>query len=174
MKIDRLNQETILVTMAAQDMRDYALDFENDTKPEQLHSGLRRLLYLVGETCAFSPRGKRFSVEALPAREGCLLVICVHPARRRIYRIKGGRVRLYVFVGADDLLDWLLLKEDLRYTLYRYRSRYVLIPAQPAQKAQSVLRRLTEYAVPLPADRITAARVREYGELIQPSTDRRS
>ena len=165
MKIDRLNQGTILVAMAAQDMRDYALDFERNADVGQVRAGLKKLLCHVGEACAISPRGRSFLVEALPAREGCLLVISVHPARRRVYHVKGGRRMLYAFEKADDLLDWLRIGDAMRYTLYRYGSGFVLIPAPSAPR--SSLRRLAEYSRLIAADRITQARVAEYGVLVK-------
>ena len=74
MKIDRLNQGTILVSMAAQDLRDYKLDFSKETEPNAVHSGLKRLLHHVGERCSITPGGRSFLIEALPSKEGCLLL----------------------------------------------------------------------------------------------------
>ncbi len=164
MRIDRLNQGTILVAMEAQDMREYELDFERDTDISRVRGGLKRLLYRIGEECAFSPRGMSFLVEALPAGEGWLLMISVHPGRRRIYRVKGGRRLLCVFDSVDSLLDWKSKAKCARYTLFRWRGLYVLLPEGHVSPAEHRL--LSEYGRMIAADKVAVARVREYGAIV--------
>ena len=165
MKIDRLNQGTILVSMAAQDLRDYKLDFGKETEPNAVHSGLKRLLHHVGERCSITPGGRSFLIEALPSKEGCLLLISVRSARRHVYRVKGGFPSVVcVFERMDDLLDWMLRERDLRYTLYRFRGLFVLLPSHTLSLVQR--RRLGEYGRMIAADRIMLARVKEYGEKV--------
>lgn len=165
MRIDRLSQGTILVAMAADDLEDYRLDFGSQSELSSVQSGLKRLLYHVGQRCAFSPRGRSFLVEALPSAEGCLLLISVRPARRRVYRVKGGCPHtMCVFTHIDDLLDWMNRENGLSFTLYRFREMYVLLPVQCPTRAQQRL--LGEYGRLITANKIMLARVREYGKML--------
>ena len=162
MRIDRLDQKTILVAMAQQDMRDYALDFAAGADAARSREGLKALMRRVGEECGLNSRGRSFLVEALPARDGCLLIISVHPSRRRKYRFKRHTLRtVCVFDDADILLDWLALKPRFSYTVYRYEDRWALIPSITAKPSALVL--LCEYGRILTADAPTLARIREYG-----------
>ena len=160
MTIEMLNKGTILVQMAADDMRRYDLSFDDAAAPEK---GLKKLLYHVGEECGIDQRGKSFLVEALPSRDGCLLIISVRRIRK-VYRIKRGSARtLCVFDTADMLLDWLLTGET-GGTVYRYRQKYVLIPTLTASKRTLAL--MGEYGRLIRSDSIEAARIREFGEPI--------
>jgi len=162
MTIEMLNKGTILVLMAQEDMRRYALSFEDGSAPEQ---GLKKLLYRVGEECGIDYSGKSFLVEALPSSDGCLLIISVKRVRK-VYRIKRSEKRdLCVFDTADMLLDWLLLGEGAGGSVYRYRSKYVLIPALAASKRTLAL--MGEYGRPVKANAVETARIREFGEVIQ-------
>lgn len=166
MRIDRLSGGTILVAMAAEDLADYQLDFGSRSQLSTVQSGLKRLICHVGERCAFSPHGRSFLVEALPSDGGCLLLISVRPARRRVYRVKGGCPRtMCVFTHVDDLLDWMNRENGLSFTLYRFRGMLVLLPAQSPTRAQQRL--LGEYGRLITANKIMLARVREYGDEIK-------
>lgn len=161
MTIEMLNKRTILVQMAPEDMRRYALSFDDEAAPEE---GLKQLLYRIGEECGIDHRGKSWLVEALPSRDGCLLIISVRRVRK-VYRIKRSDKRtLCVFDTADMLLDWLLLGVGLGGSVYRYRQKYVLIPSLAASKRTLAL--MGEYGRLIQADAVESARIREFGEAI--------
>ena len=159
MTIEMLNKGTILVLMAQDDMQRYALSFDDEKAPEQ---GLKKLLYRIGEECGIDYSGKSFLVEALPSREGCLLIISVKRVRK-VYRIKRSDKRdVCIFDTADMLLDWLLLGEGLGGSVYRYRDKYVLIPALAASKRTLAL--MGEYGRLIKTNTVETARIREFGE----------
>ena len=162
MTIEMLNKGTILVLMAQDDMQRYALNFDDSSTPEH---GLKKLLYMIGEECGIDNRGKSFLIEALPSRDGCLLIISVRRVRK-VYRIKRSDKRtLCVFDSADMLLDWLLLGECIGSTVYIYRQKYVLIPSITATKRTLAI--LGEYGRLVKADAVDIARIREYGTSIR-------
>ena len=162
MTIELLDKGTILVSLCARDMEAYSLSFEKETTkcPE---TGLKRLLYHVGETCGLDHSGKSYLIEALPSCSGCLLIISVRKAKyRKKYRIKRERTaQLYVFFDADAMLDYRALHpEEEGYSVYRYRDRFVLIPWSgiPAD--------IIEYAENCPLSETAIAHVTEYGALL--------
>lgn len=165
MKIEQLDSGTILVTLAREDMRDLRLDLE--VADDEVKDGMLRLLYRVGERCGLDHRGKSYLIEALPARDGCLLIISVHSVkRRRVYRIKRDNSReVCIFDSADALLDRLLAGGFLKSGVWLYRGRYILLlpPILPRRERA----RLSEYGRLMRADAVAVARVKEYGTLLR-------
>lgn len=164
--IDKLGERTILVTLLPEDMRAYMLDFNAGVDGEQIRSGLTRLMYRVGEECGMDHRDKSYLIEALPGRDGCLLIISVrHMKRRRRYRIKRERIHdCCRFESADDMLDWLhrgKIPSELGYTLYLFDGTYYMLPDRPL--SQAVKNTLNEYGRLTGENLIFIARVREYG-----------
>lgn len=166
MTIDMLGRSTILVTLGIKDLYDYTLDFSSSDK-HVTEQGLKKLMYRVGEACGLTHRGRSYLVEALPSHDGCLLIISVHKTRRRrIYRIKhADTTRICAFGCVDDLLDWeKRAAADFGYSLYGYKDKFILLPELPASSLELI--KLSEYGRVIDADRITLARVREYGTLV--------
>ncbi len=167
MKIDRLNSGMILVTMEREDMRAYRLDFEQDADSESVLRGLSRLILRVREECGLGRRGRSYLVEALPGRDGCLLIISVRAVkRRRIYRIKRDVTRtVCIFDDADALLDWMNAAALRgRYTVRMYRGQYVLVPLLPLNAAEEA--QLSGYGRLVKADAVSTARILEFGEVV--------
>ncbi|MBQ3264543.1 MAG: adaptor protein MecA [Ruminococcus sp.] len=165
MTIDLLDRETILVSLGVEDMRAYSLRFDKGVGYAE--NGLKKLLGQLGELCGTRSRGKSYLIEALPAKDGCLLIISVHAAKyRRKYRIKRSADRkICIFFDADAMLDYLSAAKDSEdFMLYRYDGRFVLLP--PLTASDSVLARLSEYGELYPASPAALARVREYGSLL--------
>ena len=164
MTIEMLDQGTILVSLGADDMRLYALRFEEEHTCE---AGLKSLLYRVGEVCGLDHRGKSYLIEALPSSQGCLLIISVHPVkRRRRYRIKRRVMReVCVFFDADAMLDCLRSGCCMSGCgIYLYEGQYVLLPSPAAP--QSALAKLSEYGELRCVSPTVVARVREHGSLL--------
>lgn len=167
MTIEMIDRGTILVSLVKEDMRQYSLNLD-DTAPQNAEKGLKNLLYHVGEMCGLDHRGKSYLIEALPSREGCLLIISVHAVRRRrIYRIKRPKLRqVCVFRNTDDMLDYLTRCSDnfCNAALYRYEGRYMLLPAPTA--SDGALAALSEYGDVSAISTTVAARIQEYGKLL--------
>lgn len=166
MTIEMLDKGTILVSLCAEDMRQYALSFDEPSAACP-RAGLTNLLYHVGETCGLDHSGKSYLIEALPSYDGCLLIISVRRAKyRRKYRVKRRRsAQVYVFFDADAMLDYRrLYPEETGYSVYRYKDRYVLIPAVPAP--DNAYSRLCEYADRCSLSDAMTAHIKEYGALL--------
>ena len=161
MKIDKLTQDTILVTLTGDDMGRYALDF--DSADEATRSGLKRLICRIGEECGLSHKDKSYLIEALAGKDSCLLIISAHPVKKRkTYRVKRERrLECCRFESADGLLGFMAQASDLIYTLYSHGGGYVLLPCLPLSPRQRGL--LNEYGAVREISAVAAERVREYG-----------
>lgn len=175
MTIDRLGESTILVTLMRDDMRRYELDFDSSADSRATRRGLTRLMVRVGEECGLNHRGKSYLIEALPAKESCLLIISVRSGHtRRRYRIKRERTAdCCCFLSADDLLSWLSRPESshMGYSLYLRENRYYLLPEYPWTAAECAA--LNEYGAVSHESPVAVARIREHGRLISEQPDRR-
>lgn len=175
MTVDMLDTGTILVAMGEGDMRAYSLDFSDDPNGGGVTRGLTELLYRVGEMCGIEPCGKSWLVEALPSKNGWLLVISVHKVRRRkIYRVKREKLRpVCELYDADSLLDILGRNPQglSGYSVYRYRDKYMLLPE--LYSSDAALRELGEYGRMLRLSRVAAARIQEFGEVLMQKRSRR-
>ena len=162
MTIDRIDKRTILVSLGDEELRRYALCFDEGTAA--VEEGLKSLLTTIGETCGLDPGGKSFLVEALPARSGCLLIISVRTVkRRRVYRIKRREASaVCVFFDADAMLDYFRADGgQSACAVYAYEGRYVLLPCgEPAEN-------LGEYGELCPVSAAVRARVCEHGRLLR-------
>ncbi|MBQ3331755.1 MAG: hypothetical protein IJG87_11335 [Ruminococcus sp.] len=166
MTIELLDNETILVSLCAEDMHAYSLRFDEETS-KCPQNGLKKLLYHVGKTCGLDHAGKSYLIEALPSSDGCLLIISVRKAKyRRKYRIKRTRRgELYVFFNADAMLDYRSLHPDEEgYSVYRYKDRFVLIPSSFSRGAAPA--EIIEFAESCPLSSTAIAHVKEYGTLL--------
>ena len=166
MTIEIMDKQTILVSLCREDMHTYALCFDDDKAgyPEQ---GLKRLLYHVGEVCGLDHRGKSYLIEALPSTSGCLLIISVHPVKRKKkYRIKRRVTQeICVFFDADAMLDyWRAEDQGEGCSVYLFKGRYVLLPSPSAPERSTS--RLSEYGEIYPVSAAVGARVREHGRLL--------
>ena len=164
MTIDLLDRGTILVSLGAKEMQAYSLRFDKGIGCAE--NGLKKLLGQLGEICGAERRGKSFLIEALPAKDGCLLIISVHAAKyRKKYRIKRAASRMCIFFDADAMLDYLSAAKGMEaFSLYRYEGRYILLA--PESAPDSALSLLSEYGELCPAGAAEEARVREYGSLL--------
>lgn len=161
MTIEILGKGTILVSLCAEDMRAYSLSFDEESDPKD---GLKKLLYHIGDSCGLDHKGKSYLIEALPSKSGCLLIITVRKAKyRRKFRIKRRQLLdLYIFFDSDAMLDYIQrYPYESGYSIYRYQSRYILIPSR-----SSAPRELLEYAERRPVSAAMLAHIREFGRLL--------
>lgn len=161
MTIEILNKGTILVSLCAEDMCAYSLSFDEESDPKD---GLKKLLYHIGESCGLDHKGKSYLIEALPSKSGCLLIITVRKAKyRRKFRIKRHHLLdLYIFFDSDAMLDYLQRRPlGSGCSVYRYRSRYILIPSR-----SSAPKELLEYAERRGVSSTMLAHITEHGRLL--------
>lgn len=171
MTIEMIGRRTILVSLGDDDMRRYSLRLQDSA--EKAQTGLKDVLSRVGEICGLDHRGKSYLVEALPSRDGCLLIISVRSVkRRRVYRVKRRKAReLCVFFHADAMLDYRRSVQPAGgYAVYRYEGHYVLLPSASAPSAMT--ERLSEYGEIYPVSETVFARIREHGKLLMQNTTR--
>lgn len=167
MTVEMIGEKTILVSLCEGDMRRYSLCLSGNG--DKARSGLKNLLCRVGEICGLDHRGKSYLIEALPSKNGCLLIISVHTVkRRRKYRIKHKQAReLCVFFDVDAMLDYVRYCSQGGYTLYDYDGRYILLPG--VSVSESGTARLSEYGELYPVSEAVFARIREHGKLLMNS-----
>lgn len=160
MTIEMLNKATILVSLDGEELQMYSLRFDEMT--DEVETGLKKLLTDIGGVCGLSIGGKSYLIEALPSKEGCLLIISVRCVKRRkIYRIKRCKTReLCVFFDADAMLDFYQVMKP-QGAFYLYEGRYVYLPLH-----DTVPERLSEYGELYPVSPTVFARVRECGRLL--------
>lgn len=166
MTIDILSNDMILVSLLTEDMTRYELDFGDGADTSATRRGLTRLMYRVGEECALDHAEKSYLVEALPGRDGCLLIISVRGIhKRKKYRIRHAvKCTVCRFDTADDMLE-LLARCDriagLSYRLYELNGRYYLMTDEQPPKAAAAM--LNEYATVCELSLVAAARLCEHG-----------
>ena len=164
MRIDQLETGTVLVSMESEDMRRYQLDLTPQSDLASFKKGLLKVVRQVQDKCGLTGRGESYLVEALPGKNGCLLMITVHTVmpKRRVYRVRRSGNAAWVFDSADAMLDCMharLMPE--KYELYLFYGSYILLTDIGAGSAA-----LSEYAVSVRMSRSTPARIREYGKLV--------
>lgn len=164
MTVEMIGEKTILVSLCEGDMRRYSLTLDGNA--DKVQSGLKDLLYRVGEICGLDHRGKSYLIEALPSNKGCLLIISVHTVKhRRKFRIKRTQAReLCVFFDADAMLDFWRSRPQGGYAVYEYEGRYILLPCGSA--TAEAMARLSEYGELYPVSDAVFARVREHGTIL--------
>ena len=169
MTVERFGETTILVTLQQEDMHRYNLNFDPDADTDGILQGLRGLLLTIGERCGLYHRGRSYLIEALPGRDGWLLIISVRRTGGRRYRIKRrGSADCCRFFDADALLGWLSLRQYAISSgeLYEYEGAYLLLSDRRWTDRERF--ELHEYGVLTRESPVNAARVREYAVLVKP------
>ena len=167
MTVEMLDTGVILVSLCEGDMRTYTLDFSDGADADDLRGGLVALLYRVGEICGVDYSGKSCLVEALPAKDGCMLIISLRAVRHgRIYRVKRPVLRdICAFFDCDSMLDYISKRSDslAAFSLYLYDDVYYLIPDVCSSRTAA---QLSEYGRLMSVSPVAVARVRENGRVI--------
>ena len=161
MTIEKLGSTTILVTLRHEDLRRYNLDFDAADTEETLR-GLKGLLPVIGASCDLVHRGRSCLIEALPGKDGWLLIISVRRVRRR-YRIKRtGGADCCRFFDADAMLGWLShpLSGALCGELYALDDGYLLLSDRPWPPRERAA--LHEFGSLTRESSVAAARIREF------------
>ncbi len=169
MKISQLSDTKVLISLCADDMKNFKLEFDEMTLSDA-HSKkiLNRLLHLACTKSALTSKHKAILCEALPSDDGCMLFLSFadKQSSRKKYRIKRiTEYPCYRFSCVEDLLCAIerLYNTDVLFynnSVYLYKDRYYLVFDYPivAQKAQKIL---LEYAHKLKGSKPFVARLHE-------------
>lgn len=168
MKMEPLKNGSLKIWMTDTDMQHWGLQFEQmGSHDEATRRAALRLIAVARDRRLLSTEGA-LTMEALPIRNGCLLLITPH--RDPLLRLPPPAT-VYCFHAADDLLQ---LADSLRYikaqtlppaSLFRWQSGYRLIVYHDATTHTVCRRQLCEYAEPLDGV-LAVARTSEYGKAI--------
>lgn len=173
MTIEQLDSTKVLISLCAQDMKNYSLEFDTmDFEKPHCKKILTRLLAIACEKTGFNIDDGYLLVEALPYDNGCLILITASEKRgRRIYKIKkNNRSLCCVFEDTESFITAVLQLAKSGLSLYPnsayfYNEKYYLVFACPAlPKRARVL--LSEYARVMLCNRSFAARLSESGKII--------
>lgn len=171
MTIEQLDSCRVLIVLKAEDMRDFSLEY-NTLSFSDAHSRriLSRLLTLACSKTGMDVTNKKMLVEALPHKNGCLILLTLSPKKKRkSYKIKRDRKKLCcIFKDVDGLLDAsMALRGKIlpRNRAYRLKEKYYLIiDSRPV--SLSALGTLTEFCETVSCSPAAAARIEENGRLI--------
>ena len=177
MTIEKLDKSRVLISLCQKDMDTYAISIDKlnlkDIKSKQT---LKDLLKLALDKAGISAENKAVLVEAMPYKEGMLILITVDFAKniRKTYKVKKPMMQpVCRFLSAEGLLSCAeRLKAEgttlLSNSLWQYKNQlYVIFEyAGTSPKAKAVL---SEYALCQSLSLGSVARIKEAGKEILPS-----
>lgn len=174
MIIEKLDKSRVLVSLGLKDMDTYAIDIDKlNLKEKTAKETLRNLLKLALERVGISAQNKAVLVEAMPHKDGMLIMVTVDfmGKLRKTYRIKRPSVQLVcIFSDVEKLLSCSeLIKcgkiKLLPNSLWQYKNEFYVIFEYTglSSRAKAVL---SEYAVLQSLSRVKIARIKEAGKEI--------
>ena len=107
MTIEQIDSGKVMILLKNSDMKDFALEYSSLSFSDP-HSRriLTRLLSLACSKTGVSAKNKKMFVEALPHKNGCLILLTRKEKKRRVYRIKRSkRMLCCIFDDAEALLS---------------------------------------------------------------------
>lgn len=177
MTIEKLDKARVLISLGLKDMDTYAVSIDKlNLKETKSKETLKSLLKLALERVGISAENKAVLVEAMPHKEGMLILITVDFTRnlRKTYRIKRPKMQpVCKFTNAEGLLACVeKLKAEhinfLKNSLWQYNDIFYVIFEYAAipPKAKAVL---SEYSLCNSLSLMRIARIKEAGKEILPS-----
>ncbi len=177
MTIEKLDESRVLISLGLGDMDTYAISIDKlNLKETKSKETLKSLLKLALERVGISAENKAVLVEAMPHKEGMLILITVDFTRnlRKTYRIKRPLMQpVCKFSNAEGLLTCVeKLKAEgqnlLQNSLWQYKNTFYVIFEYAAipPKAKAVL---SEYSLCHSLSLMRIARIKEAGKEILPS-----
>ncbi len=169
MKISQLSKDKVMVTLSADDMRSFELEFDSmGLSNPHSKKVINKLLNVAFNSGYDSCNNKSILCEAVPIESGCILLISLKDKKscRKKYRIK--RIKeypCYRFECVDDLLNTVqkLYYTDILFynnSVYMYKDRYYLVFDYPVvpKKAKNIL---SEYSTTVKGTKTFVARLNE-------------
>lgn len=177
MIIEKLDKARVLISLGLKDMDTYAISIDKlNLKETKSKDTLKALLKTALERVGISAENKAMLVEAMPHKEGMLILITVDFTRnlRKTYRIKKPKMQpVCKFNNAEGLLSCVeKLKAEglslIKNSLWQYKNNlYVIFDyAAIPPKAKAVL---SEYSLCHSLSLLRIARIKEAGKEILPS-----
>ncbi|MBR3988666.1 MAG: adaptor protein MecA [Clostridia bacterium] len=174
MTIEKLDKARVLISLGQKDMDAYAVSIDKlNLKEAASKETLKSLLKLALERVGINAENKAVLVEAMPHKEGMLILITVDFARnlRKTYRIKKPKMQpVCKFSNAEGLLACVeKLKAEgqtmLKNSLWQYKNTYYVIFEYGviSPKAKAVL---SEYSLCHSLSLTRIARIKEAGREI--------
>ncbi len=174
MTIEQLSEGRVLVSLKPQDIADYHINIDKlNLRDAHTKESLKALMSLALKKSGINPEGRAVLVEAMPHKEGMLILITVDYVRklRKVYKIKRpSMLPACRFTGAEGLLACVekLRAEDIHLggnSLWRYREDFYLIFGYSAlpPRAKAVL---SEFALCQSLSLVRIARIKEAGRLL--------
>lgn len=172
MIVEQLDRTRVLISLKPQDMDTYAISIDKlNIKDKACKDTLKVLLKTALDKVGISTEDKAVLVEAMPHREGVLILVTVDFMRhiRKTYRIKKPRMLpCCKFDSAEGLLSCVehIKAEKLKLlpnTLWQYKNEYYLLFefSGITPKAKAVL---SEYALCHSLSLARLARIKEAGK----------
>lgn len=174
MNIEKLDKSRVLVSLGLKDMDTYAINIDKlNLKETDTKETLRRLLKIALERVGISAENRAVLVEAMPHKDGMLILITVgfSGSLRKTYRIKRPSMQpVCRFSGAEGLLACTeLIKNDKiklpPNSLWQYKNDFYVVfeYGGVSSKAKAVL---SEYALCGSLSQVRIARIKEAGKEI--------
>ena len=174
MTIEKLDKTRVLISLGIKDMDTYAINIDKlNLKEKDTKETLRDLLKLAVERVGISAQNRAVLIEAMPHKEGMLILITVDfiGKLRKTYRIKRPSMQpVCRFSDAEKLLSCAeLIKQGKiklpQNSLWQYKNELYIIfeYAGVSSKAKAVL---SEYALCGSLSRVRVARINEAGKEI--------
>jgi len=172
MTIELLDKARLLISLKPQDMDTYAINIDKlNVKDTHCKEALKAILDVALEKVGINAKDKAVLIEAMPYREGMLILVTVDVVRniRKVYRIKKPMMLpCCKFDSAEGLLSCIehLKAEKIRLlpnSLWQYKQAYYLLFdfSGIPPKAKAVL---SEYAQCHSLSLPRLARIREAGK----------
>lgn len=169
MKISQLSNDKVMVTLSADDMKNFELEFDSIGLSDPHSKKVISKLLSVALNSSFAPNdNKSILCEAVPMGSGCVLLITLKDKKnnRKKYRIK--RIKEYPCYRFENVDDLLTTVQKLYYTdvffynnsVYMYNDKYYLVFDYPVvpKKAQNIL---SEYSKAVRGTKPFVARLNE-------------
>lgn len=176
MKIEKLDNLRLIVSLTDEDMKAFKIDNQEFNWPDShSKSAINDLLSIAKEETGFFSINNKLMIEFFPKSIGCVILFTLlgkSIKKRRIYKIKGsGEPFIYCFKDLEDLLcalkQLVLFPNHISESyVIHYNKKYFMILYTKIGliPASSII--LSEYGNLYGYGKIKAARVLEFGKVI--------
>lgn len=173
MTFELIGKTRVLISLCAQDMKDYSLEFDTMSLSDpQCKKAISSILSIACDKTGFNIKNGNLLIEALPYDNGCLILLSNEKkSDRRVYKIKKNSHSLCcVFDELESFIKAVLSLSDMSFSFYPnsayfYSDKYYLIFERPVIPKKSRVM-LSEYAKIMMCGRAFTARLKESGKLL--------
>ncbi|MCD8180395.1 MAG: adaptor protein MecA [Firmicutes bacterium] len=180
MRIEKLNSDKIKVTLTSADLINLNIDVEQlapDSK--ELHTFLFHIMETIREETGFNPYSGQIVVEAMPSRDGIIIIVSrlkSSPAKERINKSAAVRVKkktpagteIFYFESFDDMCAAITETDECSLaagSLYKLNNTYCFtIKNEP--KHMKCIHTMNEFSAKKSAYPLQTAYIKEHGKLI--------